>query len=40
MADLWITEAEIDLTLETRGREHVEQIVERLSSAGYDVQRG
>lgn len=39
-ADLWVTEAEIDLTLETRGREHVEEIVARLGAAGYAVQRG
>ncbi|HEX2076307.1 MAG TPA: threonine ammonia-lyase [Longimicrobium sp.] len=40
MADLWVTEAEIDLTLETRGRDHVGQIVERLRAAGYEVQSG
>lgn len=40
MADLWVTEAEIDLTLETRGRAHVVEIVERLSAAGYGVQEG
>lgn len=40
MADLWVTEAEIDLTLETRGREHVGQIVERLRAAGYEVVMG
>ena len=36
-ADLWVTEAEIDLGLETRGRAHVGQIVERLTAAGYEV---
>lgn len=36
-ADLWVTEAEIDLGLETRGRAHVEQIVARLVAAGYEV---
>ena len=40
MADLWVTEAEIDLMLETRGREHVAQIVERLAGAGYEVHPG
>ncbi|NNC31077.1 threonine ammonia-lyase [Longimicrobium terrae] len=39
-ADLWVTEAEIDLTLETRGRDHVEQVVRRLTEAGYVVERG
>ncbi|HEU0015205.1 MAG TPA: threonine ammonia-lyase [Longimicrobium sp.] len=38
-ADLWVTEAEIELTLETRGREHVEQIVRQLTGAGYSVHR-
>lgn len=36
-ADLWVTEAEIDLGLETRGRDHVAQIVRQLTEAGYDV---
>lgn len=36
-AGLWVTEAEIDLGLETRGRAHVEQIMARLRAAGYDV---
>jgi threonine dehydratase len=36
-ADLWVTEAEIDLGLETRGRAHVEQIAARLVAAGYEV---
>ena len=36
-AGLWVTEAEIDLGLETRGRAHVEQITARLRAAGYDV---
>lgn len=34
---LWVTEAEIDLGLETRGRVHVEQITARLREAGYTV---
>src|SRR5687768_18042499 len=37
-AGLWVTEAEIDLGLETRGRVHVEQIKGRLRAAGYEVQ--
>jgi threonine dehydratase len=37
-AGLWVTEAEIDLGLETRGRAHVEQITTRLRAAGYEVQ--
>jgi threonine dehydratase len=37
-ADLWVTEAEIDVGLETRGRAHVGQIVARLTAAGYEVQ--
>jgi threonine dehydratase len=36
-AGLWVTEAEIDLGLETRGRAHVEQIAARLVAAGYEV---
>ncbi|HEX6911156.1 MAG TPA: threonine ammonia-lyase [Longimicrobium sp.] len=36
-ADLWVTEAEIDLGLETRGRAHVEQIRAQLVEAGYEV---
>jgi threonine dehydratase len=36
-ADLWVTEAEIDLGLETRGRAHVEQITAQLVAAGYEV---
>jgi threonine dehydratase len=37
-AGLWVTEVEIDLGLETRGRAHVEQITTRLRAAGYEVQ--
>jgi threonine dehydratase len=40
MADLWVTEAEIDLTLETRGRPHVGEIVARLTAEGYEVVEG
>ncbi|HEX5726308.1 MAG TPA: threonine ammonia-lyase [Longimicrobiaceae bacterium] len=36
---LWLTEAEIALTLETRGPAHVRELVERLTSAGYAVNR-
>lgn len=35
---VWVTEAEIALTLETRGRDHVAELVERLTAAGYRVQ--
>jgi threonine dehydratase len=34
---LWITQAEVDLTLETRGREHVDELVEHLRGLGYRV---
>jgi threonine dehydratase len=37
--DVWLTEAKVALTLEMRGREHVEQLVESLTTAGLDVQR-
>jgi threonine dehydratase len=38
--EVWLTEAEIALTLETRGRDHVEEIVARLTEMGYEVERG
>src|SRR5690606_14845582 len=38
-AALRITEAEIDLTLETRGRAHVDDLTTALRSAGYRVRR-
>ena len=37
--EVWVTEAEIALTLETRGPDHVAAIVGKLSEAGYDVER-
>ncbi len=37
---LWLTEVAVELTLETRGRTHVDQMVESLESAGYSVRRG
>ena len=40
MADLWVTEAEIDLTLELRGREHVNQVIASLRAEGYEVHPG
>ena len=40
MADLWVTRAEVHLTVETRGREHVYEIVDRLTDADYEVQEG
>ncbi|HEU0076628.1 MAG TPA: threonine ammonia-lyase, partial [Longimicrobiaceae bacterium] len=36
---LWLTEAEIDLALETRGREHVTELVRVLAGEGYAVGR-
>lgn len=38
-ARVGITEAEVELTLETRGRKHVEAIVRALDSAGYVVRK-
>jgi threonine dehydratase len=38
-AALRITEAEVDLTLETRGRGHVDDLATALRSAGYRVRR-
>jgi threonine dehydratase len=37
---LWVTEAEVALTLETRGTAHAGELVEALSAAGYRVSRG
>jgi threonine dehydratase len=37
---LWLTEAEVELLLETRGRAHVDELVDSLISAGYSVRRG
>ncbi len=34
---LWLTEAEIALTLETRGKDHVKEITDKLTEAGYEV---
>ena len=36
---VWVTEAEIALTLETRGQDHVKELVESLTAAGYQVER-
>ncbi|MDR0787468.1 MAG: threonine ammonia-lyase [Gemmatimonadota bacterium] len=36
---LWLTEAEVEITIESRGREHVDEIVDSLTSAGYTVGR-
>jgi threonine dehydratase len=36
---LWLTEAEVELLLETRGRTHVNELVDALVSAGYSVRR-
>jgi threonine dehydratase len=37
MHGLWLTEAEVSLTLETRGTPHVEEIVAALRAGGYAV---
>ena len=37
---LWLTEAEVELALETRGREHVAELVAALVREGYAVGRG
>lgn len=37
---LWLTEAEVELLLETRGRAHVDALVEHLASAGYTIRQG
>jgi len=36
---VWVTEAEISLTLETRGPDHVAALVRSLTDAGYSVER-
>ena len=36
---VWVTEAGISLTLETRGPEHIAELVRSLSEAGYTVER-
>lgn len=38
--EVWVTEAEIALTLETRGPGHVDEIAARLTGMGYEVERG
>ncbi len=38
--EVWVTEAEIALTLETRGRDHVDEIAAKLTVAGYMVEQG
>jgi threonine dehydratase len=37
---VWVTEAEISLTLETRGPDHVAELVRSLDAAGYAVEKG
>ncbi len=37
---LWVTEAEVALTLETRGTNHATELMDALTAAGYDVHRG
>jgi threonine dehydratase len=36
---VWVTEAEISLTLETRGPDHVAELVRSLTAAGYAVEK-
>jgi len=40
LGEVWVTEAEIALTLETRGRDHVDEIAGKLTDAGYEVEPG
>ncbi len=37
---LWVTEAEVALTLETRGQEHVEELIAAFADQGYAVAPG
>jgi threonine dehydratase len=37
---LWVTEAEVALTLETRGTAHADELVTALAAAGYEVHPG
>jgi threonine dehydratase len=37
--EVWVTEAEVALTLETRGPDHVAEIARKLGEAGYVVER-
>ncbi len=37
---LWLTEVQVEVTIETRGRAHVDEMVDLLISAGYSVRRG
>ncbi len=36
---LWLTEAEVTLTLEMRGQSHVQELIDSLHAAGYRVRR-
>ena len=36
---LWLTEAEVEVLLETRGRSHVDELVAYLEESGYSVRR-
>lgn len=36
---LWLTEAEVTLTLEMRGQSHVDELIQALHGAGYQVRR-
>lgn len=37
---VWLTDVAVELTLETRGREHVDELIESLHAVGYSVRRG
>ena len=37
---VWLTEAEVALTLEMRGHDHIRQLVDALQRAGYEVRAG
>jgi threonine dehydratase len=37
---LWLTDVEVELTLEMRGRAHVDELIDFLISSGYSVRRG
>ncbi|MQA92585.1 MAG: threonine ammonia-lyase [Gemmatimonas sp.] len=37
---LWLTEVEVELLLETRGRTHVDELVSFLTAEGYTIHRG
>lgn len=36
---VWLTEVDVEMTLEMRGRAHVDELVDSLKAAGYEVRR-